>query len=462
VNHCYQGTTGRRFGLGLATAVVSWALGASLAQGQTPYHVISMPAPSVSAEAAPKSMAPAETAAKIGTPTVATPVPEIQEELAPITELPAVTAPVAEVSAETAPKAESAGTDQAKTAERTEDPAPAQPSADLQVKQAQCCGSSLSSGGGSGGWGCGCCNHCTPGHEQCGWGDYDTCCGRILSALYCCICCPDPCYEPRWVLEANAAFFQDGARPVTQTRFRWDAAFSYSFPETAEYFWAEKGVKGPGLTERKINYQVLSFYQEIAAKGFSFFVEMPYLGVGPDVNVRHSGFGDVNLGTKSMFLDCELIQMTFQFRTFIPSGSAGNGLGTGHVSLEPSLLTTIKLASRTYLQTQFSEWIPVGGDSGFEGDVFEYHFSVNQALWCPNPGTALVGTLELNGLVFQDGEFTDALGLAVSASGHSYAQFGPGLRFALCDRCDIGVGAGFGLSDHGPAEIYRTEFRLRY
>jgi hypothetical protein len=335
-----------------------------------------------------------------------------------------------------------------------------EPKADSQVKPAQCCGGGLLYGGG----GCSSCGggHCYPGREQCCWWNYDTCCGRIMGALHDCICCPDPCYEPHWVLAANAAFFQDGTRPVTQTRFRWDAAYGYTFPDTAEYFWAQIGNKGPSLPERRVDYQTLSYYQEIAAKGFSFFVEVPYIGTGPDVNPDHSGFSDINLGTKSMFLDCELLQMTFLFRTYIPVGSAGKGIGTGHTTLEPSLLATVKLAPVTYLQMQFAEWIPIGGDSGFEGDVFEYRFSLNHTLWSPNPGTALVGTFELAGLVFQDGAFTDPLGVVHSADGLNHLQVGPGLRFALCDRCDIGIGIGFGLDDHGPDTIYRTEFRLRF
>jgi hypothetical protein len=201
----------------------------------------------------------------------------------------------------------------------------------------------------------------------------------------------------------------------------------------------------------------------VAAKGFSFFVEVPYIEVEPDINnPERSGFSDVNLGTKSMFLDCELLQMTFQFRTYIPSGSASKGVGTGHTSLEPSLLTSVKLAPATYIQMQLAEWIPLGGDSGFQGDVFEFRLSLNQTLWNPSNGTVLVGNWEFNGNVFGNGAFTDALGFVHSAGDVSYWQTGPGVRFALCDRCDVGVGAQFGLRDHGPEQIYRTEFRVRY
>ena len=36
--------------------------------------------------------------------------------------------------------------------------------------------------------------------------------------LYEALCCPDPCYEPRWLAVADAAFTCEAARPVTQQR----------------------------------------------------------------------------------------------------------------------------------------------------------------------------------------------------------------------------------------------------
>ena len=41
------------------------------------------------------------------------------------------------------------------------------------------------------------------------------------------LCCPDPCYDPRWWALADAAFFTSAARPVSQQRFRWDAGFEH-------------------------------------------------------------------------------------------------------------------------------------------------------------------------------------------------------------------------------------------
>jgi hypothetical protein len=332
---------------------------------------------------------------------------------------------------------------------------------DPNVKKAQCCGGLLGplfGGGGS------CANgKCVPGRQNCSWCNYDTVWGRLIGGIYDCVCCPDPCYEPRWLDEANAAFFQDGARPVTTTRIRWDNGLNYHFPDAAEFFWARIGAKGPPKAENTVDYHELSLYQEVAAGNFSFFVEMPYRRVEPDVNPSASNFGDVNLGTKSLLLDCELMQWAFQFRTYILSGNFRKGLGTGHVSLEPSLLATFKLATNTYLQTQVAEWIPIAGDPDGAGAALHYHASVNHVFWrAGNDAAMLIGTFEFNGITFQDGLFTTPAGTVESASGQSIAHFGPGLRFSLCHKMDFGMGWGIGITDHGPDNIYRMEFRFRF
>src|SRR5438270_5007915 len=56
--------------------------------------------------------------------------------------------------------------------------------------------------------GCGAC--CYPGRLKCcGCGDCNTWWGRIVGGLADCVCCPDPCYEPRWFPLADSAFFVD-------------------------------------------------------------------------------------------------------------------------------------------------------------------------------------------------------------------------------------------------------------
>src|SRR5262249_39493604 len=142
----------------------------------------------------------------------------------------------------------------------------------------------------------------------------------------------------------------------------------------------------------------------------------------------------------------------FQFTTFIPTGSPSNGLSTGHVSLEPSLLMALKLGPDTYFQGQAAYRIPINGDPDYAGDVFHFHLSLNHVLWRPLTGVQVIGTAEFNGWSVLDGSYTlpvvDAAGapsgVEVKARG-ALASAGPGIRIVICDRIDFGVGTAFSL-----------------
>jgi len=317
-----------------------------------------------------------------------------------------------------------------------------------------------------------CAGGCVPGRRRCDCCfDQSTYVGRILGGLYDCICCPDPCYEPHWVAAADVAFFQDSARPVTQMRLRWDTGWDMLTPDRAEYFWArEKGPLGPNAVARFLNYRELTMYTEGAIDKIGVFVEQTYREVGlhaspisPTPDTTFSGFGDLNIGTKTLLLDCDLMQFAFQFKTFIPVGSAGKGLGTGHVSLEPAFLMTLHLAPDTYLQMEAAYWIPVGGDSLYQGNVFHSHIAVNQVLWRLCRDVVLVGTMEFNEWSIINGNFTDpGTGNPVRARDTIFS-LGPGARFVICDRIDLGAGTAFAVTgDHWAEELVRAEFRWRF
>ena len=156
-----------------------------------------------------------------------------------------------------------------------------------------------------------------------------------------------------------------------------------------------------------MNYDQLYFYTEAASAAGSVFFEMPYRSNNPTLGPSMSGFADLNFGVKSLLFDCELLQITFQMKNYMPTDQTGKGLGTGHVSLEPSLLMTMRLAPETYLQGQFAEWIPLGGDPTYSGALMHYHLSFNQVLARPLADMPIIGTFEFNGWSFQDGAYTD-------------------------------------------------------
>jgi len=310
-------------------------------------------------------------------------------------------------------------------------------------------------------------NGCVPGRPPCDTCEGQSRIGRLFCATHNALCCPDPCYEPRWSCGANAALFVDGARPVTQSRFRWDSGRNVTQPDRSEFFWAATGNKGRPNTETSVNYHELSFYQEVAADKFAFYIVQPYRNMNAAVNGGSGGFGDLTLGTKTLFLDSEVIQSTFQFQTQIPTGSAGSGAGVGHVSLTPSILTAVKLYPDTYVQSQIGYWIPIAptqvNGSSFAGGVFQFNHSINHVLCRPVRDTALIASIETVGYTFTSGKFTDAAGVIQPANNQTYFAVGPGFRLCICDKVDMGFGAMFSVStNHFADQLYRTELRWRF
>lgn len=304
-----------------------------------------------------------------------------------------------------------------------------------------------------------CCSTCTA----------DTRWGRFWCAIYETICCPDPCWDPTYLPIADSAFFVPTARPTTMTRFRWDAGFSMVYPDRAEYFWAQANGSGlgpqpvaPYKGERGLDYDELSMYTEAAVNNFGLTFEMPYRSVDPLDGSIEAGFSDMIIGTKSLVFDRELIQIAFQFRTFIPSGKAMEGLGTGHVSLEPSIIVGFKLSPEAYLQAQIAEWIPMGA-STYAGSILHYHVAYNHTLFYMLPDVPIVGTAEVNGWSFQDGSYTDPYTGPVQANDHTYLSGALGLRMFICNWLDGGMAANFAFgSPNWTQELYRLECRIRF
>jgi hypothetical protein len=326
--------------------------------------------------------------------------------------------------------------------------------------------------------GCGCGGPCYPGRPCCDCDcDGNTCVGRFLNGVYHCICCPDPCYEPSWVPLANASLFVDPARPATQLRFRGDFGSQLQFPDKSEWFWAQENGKGPrfpgtipaGQTKPpgspNVDYDEGFLYMEGAIERFGLFVELSYRNVEPIFYPGASGFGDMNVGTKSLLIDCELLQFTFQFKAYLPTGDFLKGLGTGHTSLEPSFIAAIKLTPVTYFQVQTAFWFPIGGTQSFEGPVFHYHLSLNQLLCHCGRNIQLIGTLEANGFDLAGGAFTSPIdGLPRSSKEiNQILNVGPGLRLDICNRVDFGVGSAIAVTkDRMSENLARVELRWRF
>jgi hypothetical protein len=335
------------------------------------------------------------------------------------------------------------------------------------------CGSGLTPGGFAGCESCGACGpaQCRAGGKRCepfpAHGPF----GRVIGLIYSSICCPDPCYQPRWEPLADAAFFVDAVRPKTATKVRWDYGTHFQYPDRGEYFFARGDGNGRGpkanpplLGIPYVDYHELMLITEVATGAAGVQIAVPYRSVNATPYGQDgAGFSDLQITAKTLLLDSELFLFGFQMRTYIPIGQTGKGLGTGHTSLEPALNFGLRLAPKTYLQSQVLEWIPLGGDKDYSGAHLRWAMSVNHIWWQPVKDVRLIGTLETTGISFQDGLYTDpALGTLPLAR-KTIAHIGGGLRLFFCDTLDVGLGWQHGITGfYTVRDLTRFEIRYRY
>lgn len=290
--------------------------------------------------------------------------------------------------------------------------------------------------------------------------------GAFFYGTYKAVVCPDPCHEPTWRPLANAAFFVDQVKPMTQGRIGFDLGWDVLLPDKAELFWRRIANGGPPRVEQSMDYQDAYLYTETAVENFGFFVYLPYRHVDPLVNDSASGLGNMSLGTKTSLLDSELLQLTFQFRTELPTGTAvTRGIGNGHTSLEPSVISAIKVSDSCYLQGQLGYFFPIGGTAGFQGSLVTSGLAANTVLCQCGNDIQLIGTLETNVYWFTNGSYTDpVLGTPVRARNLSPMwSLGCGLRLLMGRSVDFGVGfRGAPAEDRMEQTRVVSEIRWRF
>jgi hypothetical protein len=328
-------------------------------------------------------------------------------------------------------------------------------------------------GGEFGEVGCSSCGDCGPG-RPCPAGGHKcepfpdgNAFTRAVGMVYEMVCCPDPCYQPKWEAIADSSFFVDPARPVSNTRFEWDYFNHFAYPDRAEYFWAASP-KGPSATDGLkavpyLNYNQLMLVTEIASGSASVAIAMPYRSWDAEPFAHSAaGFSDMNITAKTLLMDSELFMCAMQMRTYIPIGNVTTGLGDGHVSLEPGIIFGLRLAPDTYLQAEVQEWIPLGGDTNSQGAFLQWGLGVNQLLWQPVKDVKLIGTLELTGYSFQAGEFTDPVLGPQKLSGQNNMAIGNGYRIFFCNF-DMGLAGNYWITGKYMArEQMQFDIRFRY
>jgi Putative MetA-pathway of phenol degradation len=216
---------------------------------------------------------------------------------------------------------------------------------------------------------------------------------------------------------------------------------------------------------------------------FSAFVEVPvrwlqpqgFLAVPPFPGFSNqSGLSDVTAGFKFAAVASEGTYVTFQFKSYFPSGDASKGLGTNHYSIEPSLLLYHKLSSRFTIEGQVGDWHPIGGSSGvpitgsegFAGDIFFYGIGPSYKLYRGRrvgvaPVVELFGWHVISGFQTQPGGPVD--GAAAEVGGLNIVNLKVGVRTSIGFHNSFYVGFGQALThDDWYKHIVRLEYRYSF
>jgi len=261
-------------------------------------------------------------------------------------------------------------------------------------------------------------------------------------------------------------------------RLRFDAAYDDNRPDRAEFFYAKCGCfriagtdpKAPGppgsppsRVETSVDYQDISSYLEVAVNHrLSAFVEVPVRFLNPEVLNNTAGVGDMNAGFKVALIKDEDRFLTFQLRTYIPTGKPEAGLGTDHVSLEPALLLYRRVGDRLSLQAEFRDWIPIGG-TDFAGNIIRYGVGVGYDV-VHSCNLRITPIAEIVGWTVLGGKELAVAGAATAtldAGGDTIVNAKIGARVAVGEHNDFYFGYGRALTgDVWYKDILRLEYRL--
>ncbi len=303
---------------------------------------------------------------------------------------------------------------------------------------------------------------------------------EALSDLRCSVC--DPCGPLATVFSpanrsgdigigrdrlALAPFVLDASQPNDNTLFRVDLAYGFPYPDRSEYLWAKPADadpntppgKGPN-SELGVNYQDFRFRTEIGGEKFSVSTEIPIRSLDPITNENTTGMGDMDVATKTVLVDGKKWQLTQIFRTYIMTGAFKKGLGTGHVSLEPGVLTTYRWRPTTLIHSELKYWFPLGGDPIHSGQVLRYGLGYSHLVH-ETDAFAVIHTGEFVGLWFLDGAKTIGT-QAIDIDNEAAYQFYPGFRFVADSGSDFGlIEFGFaGSFSMGQNSLFDTFFRF--
>jgi hypothetical protein len=293
--------------------------------------------------------------------------------------------------------------------------------------------------------------------------------------------------EARPRMPGSPTGYVDDAVVSSKVRLRFDASFGMNRPDRAEFFYGKCGCfrglpisqggdpdapgPGPGIVSR-LNYQELFLNIEYApTRRFALLAEVPFRSLqikaadAPGMGGTRRGISDVRAGVRFAMLASEQRYLTAQIRTYSPTGSALDGLGTNHVSLEPSIIYYQRVGDRASVSGQLGGWIPISSSAGvpitspdkFGGDVVIYGAGASYDA-VRRPGFRVSPVLELVGWSVRSGLETTPTG-PVPAGSTNIVNGKLGARVGFGEGSSVYIGYGRVIT--GP-RWYRDVFRLEY
>lgn len=281
--------------------------------------------------------------------------------------------------------------------------------------------------------------------------------------------------------DISASNYIDSAVIRSQVRFRFDAMFDYPLPDRGEFLYPKCGcfrlagvdpnAAGPPLEETGIssNQEYATYLEYAFGDDLSAFVEIPIRSINPEQNTNETGLSDINFGFKYAFINQQDRVVTFQLRTYTPTGDGGRGLGTEHYSIEPAILFLYQLSDRVLLEGEVRDWIGIRG-TDFTGNVLRYgaglsYLAYNSCNFRIQPVIEVVGWTFLDGQFFVPGNVGGS-----DADGDTIVNVKAGIRFGFGDlgqgllsQSDIAISYGNAITnDQLYDDIFRIEIRRRF
>ena len=314
--------------------------------------------------------------------------------------------------------------------------------------------------------------------------------------------------------------YLDSAVIRDQVRVRYESAFDADRPDRAEFLYgkclcftavAGQDAASPGPAH-DLDFQEVELAVERAfSPRFSLFVEVPFRSIdltlptqpvdftevfeiaSPEID--NSGLGDLRVGFKYALVARRDRWVTLQLRGYIPTGDAGENLGTDHASIEPAILYYGRLSDRWTFSSEARWWYPLSGSSdsvtnasnlasgvgrkeppkgndlavsndGFAGDVLRFGagatYEGRGARFSVSPIVELVGWYVLDGYATRPAP-SGRLGFIEEADGTTIANLKLGARIDRGGSDSIYAGYGVALTDDiWYDDIFRVEYRYTF